>query len=154
MKPEELHRSWITAVAQGDNETAKALRARSGAHGPGGAEMYLRGVTTVCVHHRLGVPSEDGGIDHDLLARLVDDMRDARLGRRLPGRVPGFIYVEGAIRGLYGEAHLFDELGPATRDAALSAVLRFLYSTEPGIRTRFDNVITEAQQLMTRWVLG
>jgi hypothetical protein len=153
MKPEERHRLWITAVAEGDTETAQALRLGIGDHGERTAAMYLRGVTTICLHHRLGAPSCGEGIDHDLLARLVTEMQAAQRKRRLTVPIPGFLYVEGAVRALYGEAHLFVELGPTTTDAALTAVLRHLYVTEPGIRTRFARVVAEAQQMMIGWML-
>jgi hypothetical protein len=154
MKPEERHRLWITAVAEGDSETAQALRLGIGDHGERTAAMYLRGVTTICLHHRLGMPGDGEAIDHGSLARLVAEMQAAQRKRHLSVPVPGFLYVEGAIRALYGETHLFEELGPTTTDAALTAVLRYLYVTEPGIRTRFERVVAEAQQMMIDWMLG
>lgn len=154
MRPEERHRRWIAAVAQGDSETAQTLRLGIGECGERTAAMYLRGVTTICLHHRLGAPPDGEGIDHDLLARLITEMQAAQRKRRLKVPIPGFLYVEGAIRALYGETHLFEEVGSTTTDAALTAVLRHLYDTEPGIRTRFDRVIAEAQQLMIDWMLG
>lgn len=154
MKPEDRHRRWIAAVAEGDSETAQALRQGIGECGERTAAMYLRGVTAICLHHRLGVPGDGGRLEHEPLARFIAEMRAAQRKRRLTVPVPGFLYVEGAIRALYGEAHLFEELGPSTTDTALIAVLRHLYDTEPCIRTRFDRVIAEAQQLMTDSMLG
>ena len=67
---------------------------------------------------------------------------------------PNLLEVEAVIRGLYGEPHMAEEIGPKPHREALAFVLRYLTDACPEIREDFEAVIDRAQTLQRHWILG
>lgn len=160
MTPEELHRAVIRAVAFGDAEGEHRLRLRFRGLDHDSAADYLHATAIVCLTYRLGATGPHGGInqlgepvplDHAALGRFMAELRAAgpSFGPRR-----NFLEVEAVIRGVYGETHLLEEVGPGQRREAFRLVLRYLADSVPEIREDFDAVIDKAQAIQKRWLVG
>ncbi|WP_026928620.1 hypothetical protein [Glycomyces tenuis] len=98
-------------------------------------------------------PAASGGavLDHAELGRFMAELRAAGPALRPPHN---FLEVEAVVRGLCGEPHMIEEIGPRQRREALAFVLRYLTDSVPEIREDFDTVIDRSQALQRHWLVG
>ncbi|MCH7229647.1 hypothetical protein L0U85_02040 [Glycomyces sp. L485] len=153
MTPEQLQRAHVKALAAGDLETAAELRKQFGKYGDKGAFDYLRAVVAILIGGRFGAGAgiDAERIDHVELGRFMAELRHDTRSAEPP---LNHLAVEGAIRSLYGEEYLLDQIGLRESRHGFYVVLRHMVRLQPQIQDNLDEVITEAQKIMRYWLLG
>ncbi|WP_155830299.1 hypothetical protein [Glycomyces tenuis] len=144
-----MRESAVRAPAFRDHERLFELHGRFSEWDHRGAVEYLHAVVSVGLRRRFG--DRPGPLAHAELGRFMAELRHAGPGFAPPRNL---LEVEAVIRGLRGEEHLLDEIGPKQLREALAFALRYLTDTEAEIHDDFDTVVDEAQRLMRQALTG
>lgn len=149
MKPEQLHRSYVTAIALREHRRAGDLRQQFGKHDHKTAYYYVMATCMVALEHRFG-DIEETDLDHAELVRFLTELRTDFRHAEPP---LDFLAIEALIRSIYGEDYLLEYLTGTEQDLCARILLFCQVDKTPRLREGLDDAITKAQKIIAIWLL-